>query len=388
MRSLILSILILVFCQQVQAQQLSDQAKVSLLTCDPGSALYSAFGHSALRVHDPVMGLDLVFNYGTFDFNAPGFYVNFVRGKLNYFLAVNNYENFYRAYYREQRSMREQVLNLSEDQKQEVFDFLMINAQEENRYYQYDFFFDNCATRIRDVLQTVLGDRLKIPVQESDKTFRNLIDEYLGNMPWADFGIDLALGSVIDEVATSEEAMFLPDYMESGFAEASIVGDGPTRPLVASQEVIFDFEPVNESSLLVSPRIFWILLLIGVVLSYVSFKRNRIFRGFDIAWTLAYGLLGLLVAFLWFGTDHQATAGNWNILWAMPTHLLLAVALIRNKPLAWLSKYLLGAIIIVDAALLVWVFGVQSYHAVALPLIVLALLRLYVLYSRWLPRLK
>ncbi len=116
MRSLILSILILVFCQQVQAQQLSDQAKVSLLTCDPGSALYSAFGHSALRVQDPVMGLDLVFNYGTFDFNAPGFYVNFVRGKLNYFLAVNNYENFYRAYYREQRSMREQVLNLSEDQ--------------------------------------------------------------------------------------------------------------------------------------------------------------------------------------------------------------------------------------------------------------------------------
>jgi hypothetical protein len=149
----IFSILFLVTTYQAiaQKQQLSDQAVISLITADPGEELYSLFGHSAIRVKDTVNNQDLVFNYGTFNFNTPNFYMKFTRGKLLYMLSIQQFDRFKRSYEYEKRDLKEQILNLTQDQKQAIFQFLLWNYQPENRYYKYDFFFDNCATRIRDV---------------------------------------------------------------------------------------------------------------------------------------------------------------------------------------------------------------------------------------------
>lgn len=130
---------------------LSDSARISLLTCSPGNELYSVFGHSAIRVKDLPNKVDIVFNYGVFDFSDPNFYPNFVRGRMNYILAGNYYEDFYSSYVEENRSISEQVLNFSKEEKQHLLDSLFINYMPEHRYYRYDFFYDNCATRIRNV---------------------------------------------------------------------------------------------------------------------------------------------------------------------------------------------------------------------------------------------
>ena len=134
--------------------------QISLLTCDPGDQLYSAFGHSAIRVLERTTGEDLVFNYGTFDFNTPYFYVKFTQRTLDYMLSVSTYERFLAEYNYYQRDVREQVLDLSPEQIERLVEFLQINYRPQNRFYRYDFFYDNCATRIRDVMDRVLGKQL------------------------------------------------------------------------------------------------------------------------------------------------------------------------------------------------------------------------------------
>ena len=136
--------------------ELTEESIVTLVTCGPGEELYEAFGHTAIRVHDSNIGLDVVYNYGTFDFDQPNFYWNFVQGRSLYMLAANRYSNFIRAYQYYNRSVREQYLNMTLPQKQALLDKLLWNAKVENRNYLYDYFFDNCSTRPRDVLNLSL----------------------------------------------------------------------------------------------------------------------------------------------------------------------------------------------------------------------------------------
>ena len=143
-----------------QINTIANDAEISIITIGPGDMLYDSFGHNAIRVADPSNGKDIVFNYGTFDFNTPNFYIKFGRGKLPYALSVRPYNYFKRNYIAEKRWMKEQKLDLTYGEKVTIFDFLLNNAQPENKEYRYDFFFDNCATRIRDVLVTGLGDKL------------------------------------------------------------------------------------------------------------------------------------------------------------------------------------------------------------------------------------
>ena len=362
---------------------LAQEYRISLLTCDPGDELYSAFGHNAVRVLDLNSGRDLVFNYGTFDFDTPNFYLKFARGKLDYMLSVSTYEQFLLHYQYLQRSVREQVLDLSQEQALKVVQFLNTNYEPENRFYRYDFFFDNCATRIRDMIELVLGEQLKweeLP-EPMDKTFRNLIDEYVYPLPWADLGIDLALGSVIDRVATERERQFLPDYMEQAFAKATIIGDGPSRPLVQSSSTVLEISPPERGANLFNPYLLlWLVALAGILLTYFGFKKGRLYVGLDIALFGVSGVLGVVIVFLWFFTDHSATVQNWNILWAFPLHLLLIPGLMAPYPPKWIRQYLLFALILADAAVVVWILGWQSFHPSVLPLLLLIILRTNYLY--------
>ncbi|TVP52018.1 MAG: DUF4105 domain-containing protein [Mongoliibacter sp.] len=361
----------------------AQQYQISLLTCDPGDELYSAFGHSAIRVQNRASGQDLVFNYGTFDFNTPYFYVKFTQRTLDYMLSISTFERFQVEYNYFQRNMREQVLDLSPEQASRLVAFLEENYQPENRFYRYDFFYDNCATRIRDVMEDILGNQLDWNEEPNpeQKTFRELIDEYVYPLPWADFGIDLALGSVIDQYANEREKQFLPDYMEAAFGRAMIVGDGPTRPLVKEESVILSFPPRPSQTDLFNPYVLWWVFAIAVmVLTVIGYKKKRIFKAFDITFFSVLGLLGLLIVILWFFTFHSQTKNNWNILWAFPGHLVLAIALFQKEVKPWLKMYLLFALILANLALVFWVFGVQSFHPSIVPLLLVILLRTNFLY--------
>lgn len=360
--------------------------QVSLLTCDPGEELYSAFGHSAIRIVDRANNQDLVFNYGTFDFNTPFFYVKFTQRTLDYMLSVSTFERFLYEYNYYNRSVREQVLDLNPDQAARLVQFLQINYLPENRFYRYDFFYDNCATRIRDAFENILGENLdwNEDINPEQKTFRNLIDEYVYPLPWADFGIDLALGAVIDINAREREKQFLPDYMEAAFARALIVGDGPNRNLVKSSRVVLDFPEKEKAMDLSNPYLFWWIFAIGaIILTYLGFKKKRLYKGFDIALFTVLGLLGILIVILWFFTFHSQTKYNWNILWAFPGHLALAFALYRQKVRPWVKKYLVFALIMANLALIFWIFGWQSFHPSLVPLLLVILLRTNFLYYNW-----
>jgi len=353
--------------------------EVSLLTCDPGKELYSSFGHSAIRVRQiGSQGRDLVFNFGTFDFNTPNFYGKFAAGKLDYMLSVTTYDQFIIEYDYFKRSVREQVLDLSADQKDFLVQHLQAQYDPARRYYRYDFFFNNCATKVRDAFEIAIGKELvwNDPEVQEDKTFRNLIDEYVYPLPWADLGIDLALGAVIDRVATTRESQFLPDYMEQAFARATIEGNGPSRPLVSETRVILEYPKEEFTMGLVNPYlVFWVVAILVAIVTFYGFKKGRLFKGLDIGIFGILGLLGLLITFLWFFTDHSATRLNWNILWAFPGHVMLAWGLLKKNTPTWISKYLLGTLVITALALVVWMIGVQSFHPSLVPIFLILILR-------------
>ena len=352
--------------------------EVSLLTADPGGELYSSFGHSAIRLREiGPDGRDLVFNFGTFDFDTPNFYGKFATGKLNYMLSVVNYDRFIVEYDHYKRGLREQVLDLNQEQKDFLLQHLDAQYAPERRFYKYDFFYNNCATKIRDAFDIAMGEQLvwSDSVAE-EKTFRNLIDEFVVRLPWADFGIDLALGAVIDRPATELEKQFLPTYMEQAFANATIVENGVSRPLVKQSRVLLEYPKENAQQSLLNPSmVFWLLTLVFAALTFYGFKKGKLMKGLDVALFGAVGILGLVVAFLWFFTDHTATAWNWNILWAFPGHLVLVWGLVARPNATWISSYLLFAMGATIMTLLLWMFGLQSFSPALIPILLLILLR-------------
>jgi len=360
--------------------------EVSLLTADPGPELYASFGHSAIRLREiGPDGRDLVFNFGTFDFDTPNFYGKFATGKLNYMLSVVPYDRFIIEYDYYKRGLREQVLDLNQEQKDFLLQHLDAQYAPERRFYKYDFFYNNCATKIRDAFDIAMGEQLvwSDSVAE-EKTFRNLIDEFVLPLPWADFGIDLALGAVIDRPATELEKQFLPTYMEQAFANATILENGVSRPLVKQSRVLLEYPQENAQQSLLNPSmVFWLLTLVFAALTFYGFKKGKLMKGLDVALFGSVGILGLVVAFLWFFTDHSATAWNWNILWAFPGHLVLVWGLVARPNATWISSYLLFAMGATVMTLLLWMFGLQSFSPALIPILLLLLLRAnFLFYNR------
>ena len=207
------------------AQADSCTLQISLLTCSPGQELYSTFGHTAIRVKDSVTGTDIVFNYGTFDDSDPYFYLKFTRGVMRYALSVQSFPDFMQEFMQEHRGVTEQTLQLDCIEKLRLLQALQVNAEEENRFYNYHFYADNCTTRARDIISKNTGTPLVFRniLPEKHPTFRQLIHSYLdkGEQYWSKLGIDMCLGWHLDARVTNEEAMFLPDYLMKGFDSAA-----------------------------------------------------------------------------------------------------------------------------------------------------------------------
>ncbi|GAB5540092.1 MAG: DUF4105 domain-containing protein [Salibacteraceae bacterium] len=353
---------------------LSNEAKISLLTCSPGDELYSLFGHSALRVVDPPKGIDVVFNYGTFSFDED-FYINFAMGHLNYKLSTSPMQYFMRSYEYEQRAIVEQELNLDSAQRQSLLNFLDWNRQPENRVYLYDFFYNNCSSIIRDVLDTALTEDVmyKNLLYASEPSYRNLIDSYLIYHPWGDFGIDLGLGTPCDKVPDHIEYMFLPDELKRAFDHASIDG----RPLVSNERILLTTDGLQYTWSLTQPiPLFWILFGFVALLSAWGYRLKKRLIAIDVLLFVSYGAVGALLFFLWFITIHTGTANNFNmLLWAWPMHLLML-------PFLWMPKIrkpyfmVYGAVLAIG--LLAFPFWPQMLHLAIVPIMLIGLVRAWV----------
>lgn len=364
---------------------LSPQAKLSLLTCAPGTELYSIFGHSAFRVQDPVSRLDWVYNYGVFEFDTPNFILKFARGKLRYYVLSYSYRHFHREYLTEGRAIKEQVLAVNDAQKKAIFEALMTNELPENKYYAYDFFFDNCSTRERDLLENALGADLRFHPRKDDDygTYRDLIDPYLRNDVWADFGIDLLLGLPTDADAHQKGAVFLPDYLFEALASAEIKENGSWKPLVSETQTLLDLPATPVTAFQYSPHVLtWGIFTVALLFSFLGFKNGKAYKGFDIVFFLVLALLGTLMLLFWIGTNHQATYKNLNMLWAWPFYYILVFALIGNRRQHWVKHFAklgLPAIGVVLASH--WLLP-QAFHAAVLPLMMTATLRLGMIWQR------
>lgn len=316
-----LRFLLVLISFQSFSQTLSPNAQVSLLTISPGEELYSTFGHSAIRVSDPTQMIDVNYNYGTFDFNAPGFYVKFLRGYLNYLISSHNSYIEMEYWNRDNRLITEQVLNLSQTQKQRIFDYLQNNMKPENREYRYKFFTDNCSTRLRDVLQIACGDSLVFDkTLHADSSYRQWIDKYAhkNNQEWADFGMDLAIGTGSDQKTGWADAMFIPDNLMDALDKAYLVTASGNQKIVLAKHDLNQIQP-NSSKTLITPKVFFIILMLLVV-AYTVFqtlKRSQV-KLFDKVFFSILGIAGWLIVLLWFFTDHGVTTNNLNILWASP----------------------------------------------------------------------
>ncbi len=371
---------------QVRAElKLSETAQIHILTCGPyQSELYSAFGHSAIRVYDKENGLDLLYNYGVFDFNQPNFYLNFARGFLNYKLAVMDYSRFRDYYIYHNRFIHEQVLNFNQSQKQQFFEFLQWNSKPENQYYYYDYFYDNCATRVRDALISTFDDKIEFDGSyiKTDYTIRELTDLYLKNQPWGDLGIDICLGLPMDKKATPNMYMFLPDYIESAFNHATIKTDSGVVPLVKRTINTYEAEAETIDRSIMTPlNVFSVILIMGILFTVFGFKNRKPFKLLDIVLFSLIGLIGLLLFVLWVATDHNAAAGNMNILWALPTHLMAGLLLIKAKKSGWLKNYFLFTSVLNLGILVSWAFLPQQLHYSLIPIVMLLMIRAFFNYQ-------
>ena len=298
----------------------SDAAKASILTCSPGRELYSAFGHTAIRVTDLAADppLDKVFNYGTFQFGE-GFYVRFVQGELIYSLSTSTYGGFLDNYIRSGRGIKEQRLDLGPEDIAELYAYLQANAHPEHKDYRYLFLYDNCATRIITVLEAVFGPRLTVDCEDRrDSTYRDLLRAKLGGVPLTRFGIDVILGLPVDANLGRCGDAFLPDHLAVEMASMTMDAHSmEERPLVRSTETVLPsmLPPAAD-------RAGWPVTAGWIVLALCLLEWAMGKRWIRRVLPFLTGLVGALLAFLWFGTDHMDTRFNLNLLWAFPLHLL------------------------------------------------------------------
>ncbi len=370
--------MLLLFSGAIPAQKLSDSAFASLITCGPGNDFYTTFGHTALRICDSARKTDIVFNYGTFDFNTPHFYLKFSRGILQYQLSISHFNSFMAEYVYEGRAVSEQRLLLTQEELERLYDALMENYLPKNRYYPYDFFIDNCATRVRDQIESALVGRhfYRSECSRENLSFRQLLHPPMEQkLEWWKFGIDLVLGARCDLKATTLQYMFLPEHLmvqsDTGRFE------GTRQPLAEPPHQLLPERRKELSDSFPPDIVLWAVLLVYGILSLSELLKKRTTCIGKVADTLLYtatSLLSLLIVFLWFFTAHYCTKWNLNLLWANPLFICM---LFRRKR----SGITIPLILYICCGISLFILLFQWPQAIpmtALPLMLTLMLRLYV----------
>ncbi|MGD0756033.1 MAG: DUF4105 domain-containing protein [Bacteroidales bacterium] len=314
--------------------QPSNDTAAYLLTCGPGTETYSIYGHSALRIIIPEKHTDTVYNWGVFDFNTPNFVWKFAKGRLDYMVIAESSKGFLQGYFYEQRYVYSQKINLDAKETRKLIELINENLKPENIRYRYDFFYDDCTTRIRDLLEKSIGDKLKYPPPESGKlpTFRDLVGKYQNPYPWLKFGVDLLMGSSADKRASFRDRMFLPVDMKDELSKTVIQRSEKGIPLLQNPEVLLDFDaPVIKQKFFTSPPFIFTLLIILILILAALTKSSKIIRIIDIVIYSVFSILSILMIFFNFFTDHEQMKWNLNIIWLNPFIIVCLVMLILNK---------------------------------------------------------
>jgi hypothetical protein len=322
-------VLLLLALLHTNAQERSYyNLQVSLLTVKPRpNTVYTVYGHTALRLYDPLQNMDLVLNWGTFNFKEPNFLFRFISGKTDYFLSASSYDQFYYEYSKENATVIEQVLNIPDENKKELLEKLLSDLQPENCGYRYNFLFDNCTTRPRDIIEKFYGGKLVYVLPQTEPaTFRKLIHSCTESYPWMTFGIDLVIGSGADSLLTYRQELFLPEKLMTALEYSRITPLlGDELPVVVSTEIIIQSPNAETSSSKFkhSPLITGIILLsIYITLIITGYRKKKRFRIPFALLFLTAGLAGCIVTYLSLFSSHPCTQYNWNLLWLHPIHFL------------------------------------------------------------------
>ncbi|MBN1464058.1 MAG: DUF4105 domain-containing protein [Paludibacteraceae bacterium] len=354
------------------SETLSDKAQISLLTCGSGKELYAQFGHTAIRIYDPELTIDVAFNYGMFNFSTEGFYLKFVKGITDYELGLEFAIDFFIKYQNREVDTWEQILVLTPKEKQRIFDALMLNYEPQNRFYRYNFVYDNCATRPRDMIEQAIGDTVIYPDRNVHNTFRQLVAGCVGTDNWTKFALDIVLGASADKVATPRERMFLPLELMFYMQDAKRK-DG--QKIVVSTTQVYK-APTKEvtTPFVLKPVVvcFAVLFLIGLI-SYV--RRNKNMLWLDAILFTISGVMGIIVFYLSFISVHPIVSENYNLLWMNPLQLVFVLLLPFKSLRKLLSYYQLVNVIAILIAIGGYVFLPQEFNVAFLPIMLLLVMR-------------
>jgi len=336
MKSRISYIFITLFCIlgyipiKAQPVQLSDSAQVSLLTNTPwNGAVYALFGHTAIRINDPVKHIDEVFNYGLFDFNSPNFEYRFARGETDYSVGSVPFNRYLSEYQSKGIGITEQILNLSRNEKQNLLNALVTNCLAQNRVYRYNYFYDNCTTRARDIIEKNTNGTVIYLSDGNLYSYRDLVHQCVDSEPWVRFGIDLVIGADADKPIDERQEHFLPAYLMNAFSKANIQNnDGSSRKLILfEKEILKPTDRFNARKPLDAPLIIgFIILIISIIISYLSYGKKKRTAGkiYDFLLFLLAGIAGSIIFFLMVFSVHPCTNPNWNLVWLNPVQLIFA----------------------------------------------------------------
>lgn len=354
----------------VQSQS-TDSIRFSLLTCAPGTEIYSLFGHTAIRYENYTRRIDVAFNYGMFSFNTPNFIFRFVAGETDYQLGITPYSYFEAEYAMRGSSVYQQVLNLTQSEKERLLTILENNYLPENRIYRYNYFYDNCTTRARDKIEECIEGKVVYPDSLSGKSYRSIVHEFTAGSPWNEFGIDLCLGAEADKEINKRQQMFSPFYMKYYASNAYIVDAGGTRrPLILDETKIVDVEPEEvQPGFILSPLMCGALFLaLCVVMAWGQWKTQRIWWGWDIVLYGLQGLAGCIIAFLFFFSVHPTVGSNWLLILFNPIPLLYLPFMVYKAVKRKKDYYHVGNMVYLTLFITILPFCGQEFNLTVLPL--------------------
>ena len=319
---------------------LADNVSISVITCSPGDEVYSLFGHTGLRYRNSDDGTDIVFSYGYFNFNAPNFVWRFILGETDYMVGAVPYNHFIREYEERGSAVVEQVLDLTSGQEAALYSALVYNCREENRIYRYNYFYNNCTTRVRDQVYSVAGDVAYVGAGVPAITFREALAGMTSSHPWYAFGIDLLLGADVDEPASRSALQFIPGFFMNDLDMAHVSG----TPLVKEKKILLHEQPrVHKGSNATPFNVSLLFLLFTMIVILCEIRHKRTYWGFDLVIMMLQGLAGLLLLFMALFSSHPAVGSNWLMLLLNPLALFIMPIMVyrlmkrRTVPVAWLQ---------------------------------------------------
>ncbi|MFV0482886.1 MAG: DUF4105 domain-containing protein [Bacteroidales bacterium] len=374
-KSLVTLVFLLLFSISAYSEtpRLSDKAEISLMTCSPGTEIYAVFGHTAIRVLDRENNIDYTYNYGVFSMGWDNFYWKFSLGETYYMLQKEPTARFVRVYNYYNRGIKAAVLNLSMTEKQRLFDALENEALPENRTYLYNYFFNNCSTKAKDVIFSVERSAIEYKGDIPQKSFRDYINEYTANNPMYQYILSLPLGAETDRTTSREESMFLPDCLDKELQNACYSSD--KLPIFVDTYTILPSPKVEEISFFSAFNLVFIGICLLIVLVSIFSKRLLLFVDYTLL--LIFTIGGLILAFLALFSLHPCVKTNLNILWLNPLCIVLIIQLIRSKKAILTRRLFKIYAVLIVLFLILTAFGMQYVHYLTVILLISYLIRIF-----------